>query len=406
MKCKHCGNTNIEGALYCGHCGKPLETNTDGNASNWASTQKGPSEPKGNPSWVDALNGYVGNTSPANLNWKVLFTDVFKSHTAEEAETIFICGTKTTTPLPSEVSKDWPRPWLYSRVLLMFLLAFVLLWICVAGFGNFNAMPGMIVVGSFAVPLSTMILFMELNVWRNVSMYRILQTFLVGGCASLAATLLLYSIYSVEEMDFIGAFAIGIIEEIGKAIIVFVFLRRLGKLSILTGLLIGASVGAGFAAFESAGYALQPLLMFLQRSGYAAAYGQTLDEQQLMLDAIQQNIFVRGILAPGGHVAWAAISGAGLVIAAKEKGVFDLGLFAEKKFLRLFVIPVILHGLWDSPLSEWLNNLLPYVGYIALLILVWIVVLILINMGLVEVSQEVSKGSIKNERHENVPNLS
>lgn len=406
MKCKHCGNTNLEGALYCGHCGKPLETNTDGNISNWASTQKGPSEPKGNPSWVEALNGYVGNTSPANLNWKVLFTDVFKSHTAEEAETIFICGTKTTTPLPSEVSKDWPRPWLYSRVLLMFLLAFVLLWICVAGFGNFNAMPGMIVVGSVAVPLSTMILFMELNVWRNVSMYRILQTFLVGGCASLAATLLLYSIYSVEEMSFAGAFAIGIIEEIGKAIIVFVFLRRLGKLSVLTGLLVGASVGAGFAAFESAGYALQPLMLFLQRSGFAAAYGQTLDEQQLMLDAIQQNIFVRGILAPGGHVAWAAISGAGLVIAAKEKGVFDLGLFAEKKYLRLFVIPVILHGLWDSPLSEWLNSLLPYVGYIALLILVWIVVFILINMGLGEVSQEVSKGSIKNERHENVPNLS
>ena len=406
MKCKHCGNTNIEGALFCGHCGKPLETDTDENTSNWASTQKKPSEPKGNPSWVEALNGYVGNTSPANLNWKVLFTDVFKSHTAEEAETIFICGTKTTTPLPSEVSKDWPRPWLYSRVLLMFLLAFVLLWICVAGFGNFNAMPGMIVVGSFAVPLSTMILFMELNVWRNVSMYRILQTFLVGGCASLAATLLLYSIYSVEKMSFAGAFAIGIIEEIGKAIIVFVFLRRLGKLSVLTGLLVGASVGAGFAAFESAGYALQPLMLFLQRSGFAAAYGQTLDEQQLMLDAIQQNIFVRGILAPGGHMAWAAISGAGLVIAAKEKGVFDLGLFAEKKNLRLFVIPVVLHGLWDSPLSEWLNSLLPYVGYIALLILVWIVVFILINMGLGEVSQEVSKGLIKNERHENVPNLS
>lgn len=397
MKCKHCGNTNIDGALFCGHCGKPLETNTDGNTSNWASTKKGSSEPKGNPSWVDALNGYVGNTSPADLNWKVLFTDVFKSHTAVEAEAIFICGTKTTTPLPSEVSKDWPRPWLYSRVLLMFLLAFVLLWICVAGFGNFNAMPGVIVVGSFAVPLSTMILFMELNVWRNVSMYRILQTFLVGGCASIAATLLLFSIYSVEEMDFIGAFIVGIIEEVGKAVIVFVFLRRLGKLSILTGLLIGASVGAGFAAFESAGYALKPLMLFLQRSGFAAAYGQTLDEQQMMLDAIQQNIFIRGILAPGGHVAWAAISGAGFVIAAKEKGVFDLGLFAEKKFLRLFVIPVILHALWDSPLSEWLNSLLPNVGYIALLILVWIVVFILINMGLGEISQEVSKGSIKKE---------
>ena len=76
------------------------------------------------------LNDYMGNTAPVDLNWKSLFTDVFKSHTTAEAEEIFISGTPTTTPLLKDVSRSWPHPWLYSRVLLMFGIAFFLLKIC------------------------------------------------------------------------------------------------------------------------------------------------------------------------------------------------------------------------------------------------------------------------------------
>lgn len=385
-KCNFCGHLNQDESSFCGGCGRPLKLQEETKSGSYTQQQHAT---KGKSSWVDSLNEYVGNDQPADLNWKVLFSDVFKSHTMEEAENIFICGTKTTTPAPSEVSKDWPHPWLYSRVLVMFLIAFGLLWICVSGFSNSNAMPGMIVVGSFAVPLSTMILFVEVNAWRNVSMYHVIQTFLVGGCASLVATLFLFSIYSVEELNFFGAFMIGVIEELGKAVIVYAFLKRLGKLSILTGMLIGASVGAGFAAFESAGYALQPLIQFLQYSGFAAAHGQVLDEQQ-MFDAINQSIFLRGFLAPGGHVAWSAISGAAIVMAANEKSELSTGIFTEMKFLRLFAIPVVLHGLWDSPLAGWFDSIFPFVGHIALIILVWMVVLILINMGLAEVNRESS----------------
>lgn len=377
--CTRCGHPNPEGSSFCGSCGNRIES-----VSN---EQSGINVSKPNSSWIDSLNQYVGNDRPADLNWKVLFSDVFNSHTTEEAEKIFICGTKYTTPNSSEVSKGWPHPWLYSRVLLMFLLAFVLLWICVSGFSNSNALPGMIVVGSFAVPLATMILFMELNAWRNISMYEVIKIFLVGGCASLVATLFFFSIYSVEELDFFGALMVGVIEELGKAVIVFAFLSRLNNRSILSGMLIGASVGAGFAAFESAGYAMKPLMQFLQFAGYAAAQGQTVNDQ-VMLDAVSENIFIRGFLAPGGHVAWAAITGAAFVMAAKAKGLFGTHLFSDKKFLRLFVIPIVLHGLWDCPLSAWCNEIFPYGGYIALIALVWIVVLILINMGLAEVSRE------------------
>lgn len=365
--CSNCGHINPDDAEYCGKCGKrqSIEYNA-----------------KKNSSWVDSINDYVGNSKPADLNWKVLFSDVFRKHTKEEAENIFICGTSTTTPEKGFVSKSWPHPWLYSRVLLMFVIAFSLLWICCSVFENSNALPGLIVVGSFAVPLSTMILFLEVNAWRNISMYEIIRIFLVGGCASLVTTLFLFSIYSVDELDFFGAIMVGLIEEIGKMVIVYLFLRRLGKLSILTGMLVGASVGAGFAAFESAGYALQPLMRFLQYSGYAAAYGQQIDGNQ-MLEAINNTIFLRGFLAPGGHVAWAAISGAALVIAAQERGEISTSLFTDNKFLRLFAIPIILHALWDSPLSAIGADI--FLIPILLLIFVWIIVLILINMGLSEI---------------------
>ena len=91
-----------------------------GNQSNGAGTQ-------GNGGFVGGLNEYMGNTNAVSLNWKDLFTDVFKKHTNVEAEDVFICGTSKTTPPLSEVSETWPRPWLYSRVFLCFAITYVLL---------------------------------------------------------------------------------------------------------------------------------------------------------------------------------------------------------------------------------------------------------------------------------------
>ena len=381
IQCKHCNNFNPDNAKFCGRCGKTLEQ------ANQGMGQPASSSDRKRSSFIDSLNDYVGSDRPADLNWKVLFTDVFKSHTQEEAENIFICGTRSTTPSLSEVMKGWPRPWLYSRVLILFVVTYTLLWVCVNAFGNSNALPGMIVMGSFAFPLAIMVLFVEVNAWRNVSFYQVVKIFFVGGCASLVATLLLFSLFEVNQLDYVGAFTVGIIEETGKAIIVYVFLKKLSeKMNILSGLVVGAAVGAGFAAFESAGYALQPVINFFQLYGFAVSQGQLLDPKE-MLTAINQSIIARGFLAPGGHVAWAAISGAGLVLAAKTQGRLSASVFVDGKFLRLFIISVVLHGLWDCPLADELNNVFPFAGYIALIVMVWIVVLLLINMGLAEVSK-------------------
>lgn len=384
ITCPHCHFENPDDARFCGRCGRPLVENE---------TRQQHFDPAGQQkksTLLDSVNQFVGSDRPADLNWRVLFSDVFRSHPAEEAEELFICGTKTTTPQPSEVMKGWPHPWLYSRVLLMFVATYVLLWLCVNAFGNTNALPGMIVMGSFAMPLATLVLFVELNAWRNISFYQVVKVFFIGGCASLLATLFLFSFQTPgmsAQMTYWEAFTVGFIEEVGKAVIVYLFLKKMSdRANILSGMVIGASIGAGFAAFESAGYALQPLIDFCLSQGYAIAHGQQLDPQ-IMLTAINRSVIARGFLAPGGHVAWAALSGAGLVMAAKSCGHFSLGLLVDGKFLRLFLISFVLHGLWDSPLAGVINSIIPFAGYIALILMVWVVVLLIINMGLAEVSK-------------------
>lgn len=378
--CPNCGCELPDGTHVCRNCG-------------WSSGEAQGCQPSGYAeSVINHINDYVGNDRPAQLNWRLLFTDVFKHHTTAEAEDIFICGTRRTTPPLWAVSKEWPHPWLYSRVFLMFLAAFALLWICCNMYLNPNALPGMIVMGAFTVPLSLTILFLEVNAWRDVSLFKVVQMFLVGGCASLVATMMLYSVFGSGAGDgYIGATLTGIIEEVGKVVIVLWFLRRMSNLSILNGLLVGASVGAGFAAFESAGYAMQPLIQFMQQSGYMAAQGQVLDASE-MLDAINSNIVLRGFLAPGGHVTWAAVSGAALVIAGKARQAMEASLLTDKRFLRLFAIPVVLHSLWDCPLAAIGIDFL--LVPVALSVVIWIVVLILINMGLAEVERTCAESHI------------
>lgn len=361
MYCKKCGAKIDEGQKFCPNCGTPT------------STEKPASETKernGNGkahTIVDSLNEYVGGgQSHIELNWKDLFRDVFKKHSEAEAEEIFACGTPQTTPEASNISSSWPRPWLYSRVFIGFLLAFIILRICCEAFGNEISLPGLMFVGSFAVPFSLVVMFMELNVFKNVSFYYVMKTFLIGGCASILLTLILYRyILTMDsEMTYGMAFGVGLVEELGKVLIVFFFLKHLTKTRcILVGLLVGACVGAGFASFETLGYTFNELI-----SG--------------SWDDFLNIIFLRGMLAPGGHVAWAAIGGAALVIANRQEEI-SASVFGEMKFWRLFIIPIICHFIWDSPI-EWGSkyNLVQLI----LCVVIWIFVLLLINMGLVEVN--------------------
>jgi RsiW-degrading membrane proteinase PrsW (M82 family) len=93
-------------------------------------------------------------------------------------------------------------------------------------------------------------------------------------------------------------------------------------------------------------------------------------------------LFLRGILAPLGHVAWTAIA-AGAFWRVKADKPFSLGMLFDKRFLMAFMIPVALHAIWDAPIQ------LPFEGNQILTGLVtWYVVFGLVQQGLKQVKAE------------------
>ena len=218
--CQHCGTQLAEGAAFCTACGNPVARMNPQqpqyqNPQNQQSNQ--PQQPS--QSFFDWLTGkvnhFAGGEGAVRLPVRELFSETFQKHTQEEAEEIFACGTLKTTPRLDSSSTVWPKPWLYGRIFLAFAIAFLMLHVCCYSFDNLNAYPGVIVLGSFMVPVSVMVFFFELNTPKNISFYTLLKVFLVGGCASLLFTLFLFDLFPVGELDYAGATMVGIIEEMG-----------------------------------------------------------------------------------------------------------------------------------------------------------------------------------------------
>lgn len=298
---------------------------------------------------------------------KGFFSEVFKGHTEDEAEEIVICGAPGTIPDPATLSSACPRPWLYSRVFLFFLLVTVLLFAANV-FINRGQFGNVLVIGAFGVPFTVLVLFFEFNVFRNISFYTGFKALFIGGGFSLIATAVLPSFQLLGNTSVLDAFAAGIGEEVAKLLVVYWILKRNRAYPyILNGLLIGAAVGAGFAAFETAEYGMRNLLE--EGDGWAG-------HSALFVLA------VRNLLASGGHVVWAAISGAGLLYAMRREPL-STAVFGRKAFWGAFLLPVALHVLWDLPIGRsWWQAVFRCMG---LTLAAWCVAAWFIRRGLEEV---------------------
>lgn len=359
-QCANCGQVNPIDANFCGSCGAPQPA--PATAQPGAAAQ--PAGPKQNlfKAATHKLASYAGEDVDLDINLRNLFSQVTKKHTTAEAEQIFIAGTPETTPTIGELSADWGRPWLFSRIFAAFAIVFALLYIMLTQLQNEPEMGGIIMVGAFAVPFSGLVLFFELNAYHNISIYNVMKIFFVGGALSLLVTLVLYLVVPGAELNsfsLANALGIGFTEELGKALIVAYFVRQLNAKTILNGVLIGAGVGAGFAVFETMGYDLNS----------ANSVASLLSE-----------VFLRAWSAPGGHLVWAAIEGGGL-LAAKRAKPFAWSQLVSGKFLPFFVISWALHAMWDWRETFGLGDT---IKYIVLIVIAWIVVFTLIAAGLKE----------------------
>ena len=299
------------------------------------------------------------------FNFSRFFGGIDKPHTVEEIEESLIVGTKFTTPKIEDISLDYPQPWLFFRLVTVSVILFYAFLFSYYAFENIYLVPGLIFSGSFAVPISTLFLFYELNIRRNVPLWQVMRLVSFGGVLSIFIALVLFANTEILSYTF-GASAAGIVEEPAKLAALLILMRgeRIKKYPyILNGLLLGAAVGCGFAAFESAGYALN--------AGLTSSF-----------DSMIENIQIRGILSPFAHIVWTAISGAAMW-RVKKGGYFKFKLLKRNEFKKPFLVVVICHFIWNSGLN------LPFYGtYIICGGVAWIVALSLVNLGIKQIAQE------------------
>lgn len=295
---------------------------------------------------------------------EAMFSEVFKKHSEDEVEEYFTVGTASTTPDIKDVDTNWPKPWVFFRTLvgtLIVYFGFLQAW---QQFQNINLIPGLIVVGSFVVPFSTLIFFFEINVRKNVSLYQVIRLVFLGGILSVIFSLCLFKVSSSLSLDWMGASVAGLVEEPGKLLALILVVNIPKYRYILNGLLFGAAVGTGFAAFESAGYALR--------------YGL------FSTDAMLEVIMLRGILSPFSHIIWTGMSAAALW-KVKGEAKFDFDMVKDNRFLRIFGIAILLHMIWNSPIEL---PLLPYGKYFVVGFVGFVIIFAFIQDGLKQLKEE------------------
>lgn len=372
IKCKECGEEISSNAKVCPHCGYKNEVSVCPECGKEVNESDANCPACGYPLHKKTANNIItenldkitGVKSESYVSFKDLFKGAFKKHKTEELDDVFVCGTKATTPDVKEINPQNAGAWVYLKIFIFFLIAYIPVRIGYITYGNLNFLPAMVMLGAFAIPVTVLIFFFEINVFKNIPFYRVVEYFIMGGSLSLITAILFFELdLNTDISTYTGALMVGLLEEAAKATIVALFLFRDKKCKyILNGLLIGAAVGAGFAAFETAGYILR----------YGMNYGVA-----TMLGTIK----VRGFLAPGGHVAWAAIEGAALMLV-KGFDKLEKKHLNDKRFLLICLIPIVLHGIWDMPIN------LPFYGVpIIMTVLAWIVIIYFINLGLKQVDE-------------------
>jgi protease PrsW len=353
MYCVHCGCLLPNEARFCTKCGSPIMMNEV------SASIESPEKTFGITDIANKINAVAGISTPIEIKLKEVFSNVLVKHTEEEGEELFFVGTTKTTPNINNIVDSWPRPWLFARIFLVVGLLYFGMFLGVEYFHNLYFLPGLITMGSFMVPLTMLIFFWEMNVPQNISIYKVVQILFGGGILSLITAAFLYK----NLADNTGVIIIGIVEELAKLVVVLWFLRKGRYTYIFNGLLIGAAVGAGFAAFESSGYALKMAL-------------------SSDLETMYSTIFWRGVLAPGGHIVWAALSGAAICMV-KGKNSFQWTMLKDIRFLRIFGIVVLLHALWDVNWGDTMGMPLPQLLFT---VISWVIALGVMNTGLKEIS--------------------
>jgi RsiW-degrading membrane proteinase PrsW (M82 family) len=189
---------------------------------------------------------------------------------------------------------------------------------------NVNLVPTLILLGSFLVPVTFVVWSFERWKDQHLTAELIVSAFVLGGLLGvLGAAVLEAYLLSPSPLLFLG---VGLIEEAAKLGALVLVTRRLPRRHARDGFVLGAAVGFGFAAFETAGYAFNALLTV----------------RGLSLTGLVDTELLRGVLTPFGHGLWTAILG-GVLFREARDGRFRF----TGALLGMYLWVSLLHALWD-----------------------------------------------------------
>lgn len=191
---------------------------------------------------------------------------------------------------------------------------------------NSNLVPTVILVGSFLVPVTFVAYAFEHRASDTLTEHTIFVGFVYGGILGvLGASLLEAALLGNTPLPlYVG---VGLIEEGCKLGALWFIARRLSVYLTRDGVVLGAAVGFGFAAFESAGYAFNALFTI----------------KGLSLSNLVETEVLRGILTPVGHGLWTGILG-GVLFHTARGGRLHLSF----GLVLWYLLVSLLHAFWDA----------------------------------------------------------
>lgn len=292
------------------------------------------------------------------ITWKDILSEFHRKHTKRDIEYALLAGTPLDTATEGTMLQKWRKPWLFYPLLLggigVIAVIYIVIFVCIKMFGVVE-IPALSLVFIFIPPLIPplvlMIFFWELNIPRNITIYQMLGYFLIGGIMSLFATMIV-GLFVPSGNAAYAAFS----EEPAKLLPSLFFLScfsKNGKRRVygITGLVIGAAVGAGFGGFESAQYACMG-------AGWTVIVGP---EQ---FYNIMKSEVVRGLLSLGGHTLLCAPYTAAAALHMKNSRL-SISCFLNQDFIITFGCSTVMHFLWNSNLG------MEYLKFAAIIAVLW-----------------------------------
>ena len=124
---------------------------------------------------------------------------------------------------------------------------------------------------------------------------------------------------------------VGFVEETAKLLVLLAVAHQVHVRRPRDGMVLGATVGAGFAAFESAGYALRAVI------GHA-------DDNPVL--SVVQTEAACAMVSPFMHITWTALVGGAVFAAAATSPTGSFRVTA--RVVWTFIGVVALHAIWDQ----------------------------------------------------------